>query len=408
MRSLRPPWRLRLLGQTGWLLASRLVGTISQLTLLVLLARATDVAQFGSLVAVLGVVQLSMVIADFGFGAHVMQRRAKAPNAPIDNDDMLFLLMAGVTFLTFTVLLWATLTRVGLPYHLGLLMLWGMSERFIETFQLFFIASEQAFVTLGITMIRRVGALACFIVLERMLSPTLAFAVSSLSATYCALALLASVAVRRFHIDLSRGLSEPFLELCRDLRPYYGLSVFGQLRALDVTIVGLAAGSITAGIYAVAARLYLPLLLIPSSLAQAALPRLVRASQGRLRNYSDTLLVFFAVSMIPALTVFVLAEQFVEIIGPQYSAAVEPVRVYCVGMIFTATMMLPNAYAQARGLAKAASRLSLVFGLSAVISIFWAASRWGALGAACCLSLTSLGHLLSISWLTIRDSLRQV
>lgn len=167
---------------------------------------------------------------------------------------------------------------------------------------------------------------------------------------------------------------------------YFGVtSLASSLQQADVAIVTLAANSYQAGLFAAAARIPSTLNVLGGALAQVVIPTASRAGfdfgsvTKRARRFSMALGVIVLVAI--SLLVSTAGAWVPFLLGNEYHAAVDVVRVYLVSVLLAVLNQPIIALLQARGEDKWAARIVACNVLCALALQALGASLHGALGA---------------------------
>jgi O-antigen/teichoic acid export membrane protein len=156
---------------------------------------------------------------------------------------------------------------------------------------------------------------------------------------------------------------------------------------LDVVVVAMFVSPSQLGWYGIASRTQDALTLIPAALSTALLPMISSSGSGTraVREWIGEALLLGLVATVPVLLVVQLgAPQIVKLMfgGGEYMAAVTPMRILAVSMLFMVvaapflTALVATSHAPATTMVYGAA-----FGVAMVLMPFFA-SRWGATGAA--------------------------
>jgi O-antigen/teichoic acid export membrane protein len=350
----------------------------------VVTARYLSPPQFGEVAAYTGVAMLIVVVGDFGFNAWVIRELARS------GSDVVFATSVGVrSAIALTAgSAWISVTSVmalaGLiPWYvlvlgiwIGFALLWGTLLAPLQ-------ASERMHQVAAVTATERLVLL----VVVSIGAVTGAAAV--LFVTGLAVGGMAAAALAAALIDPSmRRVTWPTLrEIGGALRSSLGFAMSSlaiHVQRLDVAIVGLIAGSFSAGIYAAPARLTGALGILPTAFATSLFPNAAKQS-GALwtREFIRSLGVILTVMLVLITPLFVFANTLAsEVLGHDYRSSGGVLRVVLIGMLLASFNQPIATTYQARGLehfvAKAVA-VGSTFGLAAIAV---GASIDGATGAA--------------------------
>ena len=348
-RAAGPP-RSSLLTQFLWLASGRVGGALLQAITLGLLARWLGPAHFGVVAGVLGGAQVSIAITDLGISASLLLIRSKDRTDPrIRSLLILNRRMSTVLLVAWPVIL-GVLAAVTEDSSFLLLLgvaVWVAAEKNTETFLMVSLADGRTRVmllSLGLRRILTAVVLTASVAagLPVLLSYSIALASSGL--------LGAAWTWRQIAGFLPHRNSEPMWPLLRAALPFWLNSLAIHARSLDVVLVGLAASPAVAGIYAAPSRLSGPLGLLPSSLAQVLLPTAARAEPNSSRKvWSAVIAMTACTTLIYGALALVAGDILPRLLGPGFAAAVSPLRILLVGLIFFAISSSLISILQARG-----------------------------------------------------------
>ena len=378
------------------ILASRGLGSALQAVALVLLARSVPAAEFGVVNVVIGVVGLLLVATGFGMSVYVPRARALGQ----DDDVAAGLRLNAVANLATAVVLlaalaaWASSTQV----PLGVLLI-GASlalERNVDTVLGVPVADGDALAPAVSMVLRRTITLA-------VLVPGLALGLDpvwSYTGGLLAGALAAQLHVRRVVRRLpGRASAVGTSTLLRRSWPYLVSNLTGQVRTLDTTLVAIALTPAAAGLYAAAAKLVQPLLLVPQTIAAVITPHATRLDPAAARRLGLRLVLAFAACLVLGIPIMVWAEEIVVLVmGEQYAGG-GPVLAWCLaGLPFIAMSASLGALLQGQGRARMVAVNGLVFAVVLVVVVLGGALIGGVVGAAGGLSGTYLLRATVLAW----------
>ena len=388
-----------LAAQVVWVTGGRLLAALLQALLLILVARALEVDEFGYLMAFVGVVTLVQVSVDCGVQTYITRERAATPDS------------GGVaTALRFTVyssLLLTALFAVGLTiaaasvsdiyWAMLPLALWGAAERSADMRFAVAFADGDVHVPILNLVARRSFTIVLFVAGGAIVDePVLAFSIAS-AVSAVASALAARRIVRR-RVTAPSGIS--FAQLLRAARPYWLTSIALQARNLDVLVVSaFSGGSVQAGLYSSGSRLINPLQILPLSLAAVLLPASARSDTSRhalRRLYLLTIAVVALLSVIYAAIFAATPTLVMEGLGERYEGAVTVIRVILVGLPFSSAAAMFSAVLQGRGKGRSVAVSTSTATVFCLVGIAVVAPSSGAAGAAAVLSGSFVVQLLAM------------
>ncbi|MFB8894105.1 hypothetical protein [Microbacterium plantarum] len=168
--------------------------------------------------------------------------------------------------------------------------------------------------------------------------------------------------------------------------PFWLNSVAAQSRQLDVALLGLVSVPSVAAVYAPAARLIAPLRLIPSTLAQAALPIIT----GRRSGSSPLRLTLISTSLSAVLYVGValMAAPLMRwLFGEEYADSATALQILLCGLLFASSASVLTSYLQGTRHEWLVAWISLLSGGLSLIFLGCGALLGGAVGASVGLSI---------------------
>jgi O-antigen/teichoic acid export membrane protein len=380
-----------LLGQYGWLLLSRVLSAALQSATLVLLARWTGPATFGLAASVTGVLILVGTVADFGLSSLLLRNQsADEQSAATSTILRLNLLISGGLTIAVGVgltVLALTTSRSGLLMLLPLAV-WMAAEKNGDVWLSLATAAGRTHLVTVSLLVRRGLSLVLFVLLAQALAAPLAFALAlAIGSVTANLVMRTNIPVRAAPHDVS------YRSVARAALPFLLNSLAAMVRNVDVAIVSAAAGPVAAGIYAVPSRLASPLRMLPTTMS----PLIVRYAALGTRPALGAVARMSALMMIVmpgALAVIVaFAPTIIELVlGASYTAAVLPLRIMCLGLVFAFAISLETSYLQGRGEERFVGRVGLVVVVVTVCGLFFGAMLGGSTGAAVAASATFVVH----------------
>jgi O-antigen/teichoic acid export membrane protein len=368
------------------LISARLSGAVAQALLLFLFARQVDPSTFALVMGALGLLTFASALSDLGVTAATTRETAagRATDSLQTMNRIVAALSAGLCLLA----------AVGGFLASGLDQIWIQLAPFAAWLYFERLAEYRFARDLG----GGKGGSAVLNLLVRRSAPAGVVAlglvvpvppVLLLSGGYALAACLSLVfGHQRGSIgdkaDRGEGTAAPL----RISLPFWINSVAAQSRQLDVLIVSVVAPIAVATVYAPAGRLVSPLRLIPSTLAQAALPFLARAGDGPGPNRPWKLL---SVSMLVSAAVYILvglaADEVVRVFfGEAYAEAGSVLRVLLWGLFFASGVSVLGSYLQGTNREWAYAGVSVACACVALLGVGLGAALGGATGAAVGLS----------------------
>lgn len=178
--------------------------------------------------------------------------------------------------------------------------------------------------------------------------------------------------------------------------PFWLNSVGAQARQVDVALVGQFAGTAVASAYAPAARMIGPLRLIPTTLAQAALPHLTQADPAE-RLSRKLVMVSLAFSVPVYGILIVLAESFITVLlGDEFAGSVAPLRILLAGLVLAGLASLLSSTLQAARREWSVALISVGTALLTLVLLAVLGWAFGAVGAAAAISVGYVVQLLAL------------
>ncbi len=390
--------------QLVWVTGGRLLAAVLQAVLLIVAARALAVADFGHLMAFIGVVTLVQVSVDCGVQTYISRERAATPTSGGVTTALRFtvyssLLMSGLLALGLTVV---ALTVDGVYWSMLPLAFWGAGERSADMRLAVAFADGDVHVPTLHVVVRRAFTIVIFFATGAGAggvfggNAVLAFSVAS------AVAALGSAFFANLYIRqrVSVPSSITFAELLRQARPYWVSNIALQARNLDAVVVSSFSGAGQAGIYSSGSRLVNPLQILPLSLAAILLPASARAETSRraLRRLSLLTLAVVAGLCLVYGAIFAAAPWLVrEGLGERYEDSVAVIRIILIGLPFSSAAAMFSAILQGRGRGRAVA-VATTAGTAVCLAGIAVVAPWaGAAGAAAVLSASFAVQLLAMS-----------
>lgn len=364
-----------------FLLGPRVFGVLAQAIAVILLARSVSVDAFGALNAVTGVLLLAATIFDLGISTALPRSHAAGLRAA-ESDLVRLNYVASAAFLISGVAVTAAIAVSG-HFHAAIIILAAAAagEKYSETYCALFIAVPRLGIANINLIIRRGSLLTVFVALEAAaVEPIWSYAFATLAA--------ALVGTIHAHAYMRRVIpamppAKSLLATARAATPFLVSNVSAQVRTVDTALVGAVAGLGGAGIYAAAAKLANPILLIPSTLTSLLLPHAVHLSAKEARKLTLQVVgVFLAAGA--ALTAMAAACGGLVplILGSNYRDSI-PVFVILVAAVpIIGLSSSIGSILQAQGMERLVATNGLIFAVIYVAAVLAASAGFGAIGAA--------------------------
>ncbi len=363
-------------------------------------ARNLDPSQFGEVAAYVGIAMLLVAAGDFGFNAWVIRELAQSGSGET------FATSLGVRSAVATsvggawIVVTAAMALVGFtPWYVPALGVWIAFALLWNTLLAPFQAGERMHYVAAVTATERLVLVAVVGVGAVLGDPAGALVIGLATG-----AVLATVLAASFIEAQMRRVNRPTVhQIASALRASFGFAMSSlalQAQRLDVAIVGLTAGSFSAGIYAAPARLTNALGILPTAFATSLFPNAAKR-RGPLwtRAFVGSLVGLLLVMTGLLTPLFVFAPTLAAtLLGQQYESSGDVLRVILVGMLF-ASVNQPIAIAyQAQGLEHFVAKTVALGSAVGLTGIAIGARADGATGAAfgfVALQVLVLGVLLT-------------
>lgn len=372
-----------------------------QAVTLVLLARSTSPDVFALVAAALGLSVFASALTDLGVTPASTRETVHRPES-----------LRGLRRLNSEVA-----AIVGLAVFASMLVgAYGLNSHILaqlSPFALWLFAERLAEFRFAVLVGLGAGATASFSVVIRKIAPLITLILSvtigidpvlAISSGYL-LGSIASLAVGRGRIaDLFHATDRSVLSRRSAFAlssPFWINSISSQVRQLDVAIVGAGGGAIAASSYAPASRLVSPLLLIPTTLAQAALPSVTRdpTNHRAIRR-------LFIVGLVPISGMYligiVLAPSILPaLLGAAYADAAPVIQVLLVGLVAASFSSMVTSVLQASGHEREAALVNVLWSVVA-IGVLFIGSLSGSVGAAIAMSLGYYAQALTLLFVWLK------
>ncbi|WP_368806823.1 lipopolysaccharide biosynthesis protein [Kocuria sabuli] len=353
------------------------MAAVAQTCSLVLLARWSSTGDFGLVIAVQSVVTAMTWMLGLGLGPYMSVVRARnREHGDVQGIYRLNKIISSVLVALLSVIVLMTMLWDGRAWWFLPLVLALGFQRDAAVLNSIAVADGQTGLFSSNLALRRVLALVSFVV-GVMSSLPVAFAFSmSIAASEAA----CNWRLRRM-IDFVPLRSQPMdvRRIVQDSKHYWWDTVSGQIRLLDVPVVGIALGPIASGLLAVPSKIGSPIMMIPTSLATLVLPRTSAAGtlpKGKFMLAAGLVTAFIAVILL-ALAVFI-EPIIVSMLGEEFRSAVPVTLIYFVGYLSLSMIYMMNAAMQGLRLHALVSRISMAGSLLSLGGL-WAGSAYGGL-----------------------------
>lgn len=386
--------------QFAWLFSSRLLGALLQAATFALAARLAGPAEFGVLAATVGVLMAASALADFGVGAYLTRTRAATPDSPHLRGAIAIneWSAAGVGAAAVALLIGLG-TQVDIVFlYLAPLGLWIAAEKLCDGLLSLAIADGDTQENTISVLLRRGLALGGFVGGLMLLdSVSLAYSVAAAVAS-----VIGAVAVElRLRARLPKGRA-PMRSVLSRSWPFWINTAATQARNLDASAVALFASPAIAGLYALPSRLTSPLRMIPTTLAQVALPSAARQNAKVFKELLRALAVVMSVMAIVLGTVAALAPLMPILLGSAYEPAIVPLQILCAGLLFASLVSFMNSILQGHDRELRVALMAVVTTVYALVAVAVGAGIAGVIGATIGLSSSFLVQALLLLPASIR------
>lgn len=336
----------------------RAIGALIQAVTIILLARAIDPSVFGQVSAAIAMVALLLGLFDLGM--QDLLSRVVAISSTDPRRDAIM----GVIFVTSLSVYLLSVPPILLVFYdiFAALLLLSFSlslERLVEAHFTEATSNSRYLETITNIIGRRTVALILFVMLSTYsgVDPLVAYGVASLSGSLLGMAFWYA---RGYRLRLRVRVMDAKLVLL-EARPYFVSNLSGHLRALDIPIVALFAGSYTGGLYAAAARLTAPVGLLSSSVGSVVIPQVARrevSTSTALRTWS----IFYALCSAAVLPVIFNSSWLIEVsVGPDYADASGTLAVLVASLPFSGFCVVASSILQGDNGATLVARINTVF-----------------------------------------------
>lgn len=339
------------------LVSSRVVASLLQAVMLVLLARSIGPSEFGRVSLVLSACAFVMVFSDFGMATMLSRARSRG-------DDEL------VTAILRANRLFTIVATAGLLACAGMAALAGVLPGVLLLLPVAAGLEKNVDVALSVAVADgRIGATAMSLVIRR--SVAMLFFVSAwaggadpLAAYAAGLALgaLAAQAHMRTWLRVAPARPLGLRVVLRQAVPFFVSSVAMQSRTLDVSIVAWVAGVSAAGTYSAASRLVSPFLIVASVASALVMPYSVRADT---REVNRLVRILAGVGVVGCAAVLPLASFAPDVMRLVYGADFGPggAALFWLALAFPLVAVISplEAVLQSKGHEKRVAHASSVF-----------------------------------------------
>lgn len=375
------------------LLLSRVVSAGLQAVLFALLARAVTPATFGIVMATTGIVGLLLIVTGGGMAGLLSFARAREDDAVVRGALRLTFRSALLTGATVAVVLGVVARTGALPTALAVVALALTVERSTDAVLSVHIADGRMWSATWPLLLRRLVAVA--IVAGGLIAgydALWAYAVGALVG-----AAVSDVGTRRTVRLDSASVPPPVRHLLRRGAPYMVNTLAAQSRMLDTAVVAVILAPAAAGLYAAAAKLVQPTMLIPQTIASLVLPTATRLGRARVPGLVRPMVLASAASLLVVLPLLLVAEPLVvAVMGGQYAGAGPTLRWLLLGMPFVSLSAPLAALLQASGRERLAALNGVAFAAVLMAGLVAGATWGGTEGAAAGLSASFVVRVVAL------------
>jgi O-antigen/teichoic acid export membrane protein len=379
-------------------LGSRVAASALQALTFIALGRLAGANVLGTIAIWIGVSQFIAVISDFGMSTYLSKSRAIANTAGVRAAVSLNVALT-ICFVTIGAIA-AAAVGDGLIWKLSLFLLVASAalEKSTETLLSIPIADGKKWGVAMNVLARRLAAFGFFLALAPITPVTLAFAIGTFTGAVIG-QLQSRLSTRNdFGIPASK---QSLLSTLRAGFPYMVSNVTAQVRLLDVSIVGMFAGSAAAGTYGAASRVVNPFMLIPTTMTALVMPYSARqrgSSSVRTAAILTGLFILIGLALIPAI---VFSDQIIGFLfGPQFEGGGPALRYLLISLPFVALSSPLGTILQSQDHEKAVATNGLIFFIVVLLSVVLGALVGGGTGAAVAIGSAYLLKCLSL-WIII-------
>lgn len=396
----------------GGIFVGRVLAAVAQAGTLVLLARALGPRTFAVVSGVLGLLVFVSSVIDFGVTPATTRAAATQAGTQVRRLKSLNLWCSTFGGLLFCVGLLMYGARLGTAtgISLGLLGIWAGVDRLAEMRLAVLIGLKKGREVVSNLAIRRFVALAA-VAAAYFWWPHGVVAALAAGSILGSLLVVSRTQINEFDEIAETGdtgaTNRDWRLALRESFPFWINSLAAQTRQLDVLVVGLMGGPLSAvTAYAPVSRLVSPLRLLPTTFAQASLA--IASSRTRGRNDS---VVLTLVAVVPSLVLFSavgLSANFwvPAILGEEYSPSVPILQIVLLGLVFAAATSVQTSLLQARGQERAVAVVSVSTACLALALVAIGAVIGGGLGAGVGLTVGYVLQSFALVWASFRASRR--
>jgi O-antigen/teichoic acid export membrane protein len=386
------------------LLSGRVVASLVQALTFILFARATPPHDYGTTMAVVGVLLALQATADLGLSPLIVRSTAKGSWEVVGRAVTLGGRVSIVLFLVGSLAIWlltATIQGEELLYLLPLAA-WSAAEKNTDL-RLSVAIGEGRNQTVSRSLaIRRLSALFLFL----GFSTAGMAAIPALTVGLTISSGLGLLHARRQQ-DLTAWGDHSALEatsLLRQARPFWINSTAVQSRNLEVQIVSAATSSADAGLYAACARLIAPVQLFAGTLAQTSLRHYsIRNEKQSFMQRNSLNLVGMSLVAVTCATLASAASPVIDLVlGAPYAGAAPVLRWMCLGTAALAASSLIASALQANHREHVVATIALFAAVVNLVAIGGAAALGGLAAAAAAGAFTSVLQTLVLVGCAIR------
>ncbi len=168
-------------------------------------------------------------------------------------------------------------------------------------------------------------------------------------------------------------------KILRESKHYWWDTISGQVRLLDVVVVGFVLGPTASGLLAVPSKIGSPIMMIPTSLATLVLPKTSAARTFPKRKFilGAGFVTAFIATILLVIAIFI--EPLIALVlGEEFSSAVPVTLIYFFGFVGLSMIYMVNAAMQGLRRHALVSRISMTGSLISLAGL-WFGSAYGGL-----------------------------
>jgi O-antigen/teichoic acid export membrane protein len=296
-----------------WRISSRVASSAMFGVLLLLLARISPVSAFGQFMVAGAVTTIAGIVVSFGAPARVL-RCAAEPNSVSLVRGLYLLSTACNLCLTAVLMVGSALMGLSAAVFAGIVWATGDTLQAYAQNHLAGLGHHRASSWLVATQrIVPFAAVALLLLQHRGASYPLVAAAFALNLIIGAVAPLWSV----------RGAKGDFRRAVRGAFGWWGFAMSSVMFQLQPPVIAAVASTTVVGLYAMAAKVIGPILLLPASVVTVVIPELARrrGTDGFWRLHKSVVRIAFAYAFLTLILAWPVGLVVTAIAGPNYSAA---------------------------------------------------------------------------------------